>query len=343
MTTHNQSHILVTGAAGFIGSQLVNALLKQGYNVTGMDNINSYYDTSLKYARLLSAGIVQEEIHDGRPVVSTIFPAYRFIKIDLADRVAMERLFENENFDIVVNLAGQPGVRYSIENPYAYVESNILGFLNVLEACRHYAVKHLLYASSSSVYGMDDNVPYSEDDKTDHPVSLYAATKKSNELMAYAYSKLYGIPVTGLRFFTVYGPWGRPDMAPYLFMKAILDGKSIKVFNQGNLSRDFTYIDDIVNGLLLLIEHPSEEAIPARVYNIGHASPVKLLDFISAIECVTGHKAVMQMEDMQPGDVYCTCADVSHLHHDFGYSPEVSMEEGIGCFYDWFKAYHHLQ
>lgn len=342
MTRNNQLHILVTGAAGFIGSQLVNALLKQDYRVTGVDNINSYYDTSLKYARLASAGIAQAEIHEGKPAASTVYPAYRFVKVDLTDCIGMECLFENGNFDIVVNLAGQPGVRYSIENPYAYVESNVLGFLNVLEACRHHAVKHLLYASSSSIYGTDDHVPYSEDEQTDHPVSLYAATKKSNELMAYAYSKLYGIPVTGLRFFTVYGPWGRPDMAPYLFMKSILAGKPIKVFNHGNLSRDFTYIDDILNGLMLLVNHPSEEPIPARVYNIGNASPVKLLDFIATIECVTGHKAVMQMEEMQPGDVYCTCADISHLSRDLGYHPEVAIEEGIGRFYDWFRAYHHL-
>ena len=342
MEANSKTHILVTGAAGFIGSQLVDALLKRNYRVTGMDNINSYYDTSLKYARLAVAGIAQEAIHDGNPVESTTCTDYRFIKLDLADRIGMEHLFEKGKYDIVVNLAGQAGVRYSIENPYAYMESNVLGFLNILEACRYHAVKHLLYASSSSIYGMADRVPYSEDDQTDHPVSLYAATKKSDELMAYAYSKLYGIPVTGLRFFTVYGPWGRPDMAPYLFMKSVLNGKPIKVFNHGNLSRDFTYIDDIISGLLLLIEHPSRESIPSRIYNIGHASPVNLLDFISTIERVTGRKAVMQMEDMQPGDVYCTCADVSHLQHDFGYHPEISIEEGIRRFYDWFREYHHL-
>lgn len=342
MEANSKTHILVTGAAGFIGSQLVDALLKRNYRVTGMDNINSYYDTSLKYARLATAGIAQEAIHDGNPVESTTCSAYRFIKLDLADRIGMEHLFEEGKFDIVVNLAGQAGVRYSIENPYAYMESNVLGFLNILEACRYHTVKHLLYASSSSIYGMADRVPYSEDDQTDHPVSLYAATKKSDELMAYAYSKLYGIPVTGLRFFTVYGPWGRPDMAPYLFMKSVLNGKPIKVFNHGNLSRDFTYIDDIISGLLLLIEHPSGEPIPSRIYNIGHASPVNLLDFISTIERVTRCKAVMQMEDMQPGDVYCTCADVSHLQHDFGYQPKVSIEDGIKLFYDWFKKYHHL-
>lgn len=342
MEANSKTHILVTGAAGFIGSQLVDALLKQNYRVTGMENINSYYATSLKYARLAAAGIAQDAIHDDKPVESTTYSAYRFIKLDLADRIGMEHLFEEGKFDIVVNLAGQAGVRYSIENPYAYMESNVLGFLNILEACRYHAVKHLLYASSSSIYGMADRVPYSEDDQTDHPVSLYAATKKSDELMAYAYSKLYGIPVTGLRFFTVYGPWGRPDMAPYLFMKSILNGKPIKVFNHGNLSRDFTYIDDIINGLLLLIEHPSGESIPSRIYNIGHASPVNLLDFISTIERITGCKAVMQMEDMQPGDVYCTYADVSHLQHDFGYHPEISIEEGIRRFYDWFREYHHL-
>lgn len=342
MDANIRPHILVTGAAGFIGSQLAESLLKLGYRVTGMDNINSYYDTSLKHARLAAAGITEEALCAGKPAQSVLYPAYRFVKLDLADRTGMERLFGEDRFDIVVNLAGQAGVRYSIENPYAYVESNVLGFLNVLEACRHSEVKHLLYASSSSIYGMADRVPYSEDAPTDRPVSLYAATKKSDELMAYAYSKLYGIPATGLRFFTVYGPWGRPDMAPYLFMKSVIEGRPIKVFNHGKLSRDFTYIDDIIDGILRLIENPSKESVPARIYNIGHGSPVNLLDFISTIEQVTGRKAVMQMEGMQPGDVYCTCADVSRLRHDFGYHPGISIEEGIRRFYDWFREYHRL-
>lgn len=256
MTTKNKTHILVTGVAGFIGSQLVLALLKHNYRVTGIDNINSYYDTSLKYARLATAGIAKETVQDGKTIESATYPDYRFIKLDLTDRMGMEHLFENYKFDIVINLAGQAGVRYSVENPHAYVESNVLGFLNILEGCRNYGVKHLLYASSSSIYGnCNTATPHSENDRTDCPVSLYAATKKSNELMAYAYSNLYGISTTGLRFFSVYGPWGRPDMAPYLFLKSVLEGKPIKVFNHGNLSRDFTYIDDIITGILLLTEH----------------------------------------------------------------------------------------
>lgn len=276
--------VLVTGAAGFIGSALIGKLLKNGHTVVGIDCINSYYDTRLKYARLEVAGIAQELIKENTAITSSIHPNYRFIKLDLTDRIHMDALFGKEKFDIVVNLAAQAGVRYSIENPYAYVESNILGFLNVLENCRSHGIKHLLYASSSSVYGMNNKVPYAETDMTDSPVSMYAATKKSNELMAHAYSKLFAIPATGLRFFTVYGPWGRPDMAPFLFMKAILKGEPIKVFNHGNLSRDFTYIDDIVEGVMRLVACPPTDAVPHRVYNIGNSAPVQLMDFIGVIE-----------------------------------------------------------
>ena len=334
--------VLVTGAAGFIGSALIGKLLKNGHTVVGIDCINSYYDTRLKYARLEVAGISQELIKENTAVTSSIHPNYRFIKLDLTDRIHMDALFGKEKFDIVVNLAAQAGVRYSIENPYAYVESNILGFLNILENCRSHGIKHLLYASSSSVYGMNNKVPYAETDMTDSPVSMYAATKKSNELMAHAYSKLFAIPATGLRFFTVYGPWGRPDMAPFLFMKAILKGEPIKVFNHGNLSRDFTYIDDIVEGVMRLVACPPADAVPHRVYNIGNSAPVQLMDFIGVIEKVTGCKAIKHMMEMQPGDVYCTYADVSRLKNDFGYAPSVSIEEGISQFYEWYKKFYHV-
>lgn len=330
---------MVTGAAGFIGSYTVKALAGQGNEVVGLDNINSYYDVQLKYDRLAESGIEKERIADRAAVQSSVFPSYRFIKLDLTDREGLTRLFETERFDVVVNLAAQAGVRYSIENPYAYIESNVVGFLNLLECCRHYPVQHLVYASSSSVYGLNEKIPYSETDKADTPVSLYAATKKSNELMAHAYSKLYNIPTTGVRFFTVYGPWGRPDMAPCLFMKAILNGEPIKVFNNGQMRRDFTYIDDIIEGLMKIIAHPSEEEIPFYIYNIGNSAPVELMDFISVIEKTAGKTAVKQMMGMQPGDVVCTYADTSRLEEDFGYKPATSIEEGIGKFYDWYVRY----
>lgn len=331
--------ILVTGAAGFIGTATVECLLRLGHEVTGIDNINSYYDTALKYWRLARLGVAQGDIRDGKPVISSVNPSFTFIKMDITDRISLERLFADSGFEIVINLAAQAGVRYSIENPYAYVESNLVGFLNLLECCRNHPVKHLIYASSSSVYGMSDHIPYAESDRTDSPVSLYAATKKSNELMAYCYSQLYGVPATGVRFFTVYGPAGRPDMAPFLFLRAVLEGKPIRVFNHGDMQRDFTYIDDITDGLMLLLEHPSEEKIPHRVYNIGHSSPVQLMDFIHTIEKVAGRKAEMKMEGMQPGDVYCTYADTTRLQQDFGYSPKVSIEEGIRNFYDWYLGF----
>lgn len=331
--------VLVTGAAGFIGSYTVKALAGQGNEVVGLDNINSYYDVQLKYDRLAESGIEKERIADRVAVQSSVFPSYRFIKLDLTDREGLTRLFETERFDVVVNLAAQAGVRYSIENPYAYIESNVVGFLNLLECCRHYPVQHLVYASSSSVYGLNEKIPYSETDKADTPVSLYAATKKSNELMAHAYSKLYNIPTTGVRFFTVYGPWGRPDMAPCLFMKAILNGEPIKVFNNGQMRRDFTYIDDIIEGLMKIIAHPSKKEIPFYIYNIGNSAPVELMDFISVIEKTAGKTAVKQMMGMQPGDVVCTYADTSRLEEDFGYKPATSIEEGIGKFYDWYVRY----
>lgn len=331
--------ILVTGAAGFIGAALINALLKRGNQIIGIDNINSYYDPALKYARLANAGIKPIDINENAFAESRKSPLYKFMKMDLTNRTGMKALFASEKFDIVVNLAGQAGVRYSVENPFAYVESNVFGFLNILENCRYYPVKHLIYASSSSIYGTGEHIPYAESDQTDMPASLYAAIKKSDELMAYSYSKLFGIPATGLRFFTVYGPWGRPDMAPFLFLKSILEGKPIHVFNHGNMKRDFTYIDDIIDGMLLVLEHPSEEAVLHRIYNVGHSSPVSLMDFIKTIEAETGCRASMIMEGMQPGDVYCTYADISRLQHDFGFCPHTSIQQGIHAFYEWYRQW----
>ena len=297
--------ILVTGAAGFIGSYVCRRLLSRGDEVVGLDNINSYYDVSLKYGRLETLGIDKNVVDWYKFVRSNVYEQFRFVRMNLEDRQAMHMLFANEYFDKVVNLAAQAGVRYSIENPYAYVESNVDGFLNILEGCRHYKVKHLIYASSSSVYGLNGKVPFSERDSIAHPVSLYAATKKSNELMAHTYSHLYSIPSTGLRFFTVYGPWGRPDMSPFLFADAMLHGRAIKVFNNGDMLRDFTYIDDVVEGVLRVIDHiptsnpdwsdqtpdPSSSTAPYKIYNIGNSHPVKLMDFIQAIEEAIGHPA----------------------------------------------------
>ena len=314
--------ILVTGAAGFIGSKLMSELQKRGDTVVGVDNFNDYYDVRLKEARCRAFGL-------------------DVIKMDIADKAAMDQLFETEKFDKVVNLAAQAGVRYSITNPYAYLQSNLVGFLNILEACRNFGVKHLVYASSSSVYGMNAKVPYNEDDKVDNPVSLYAATKKSNELMAHAYCKLYGIAMTGLRFFTVYGPWGRPDMSPMLFARAISAGEPIKVFNHGDMIRDFTYIDDIVEGTIGCVDRvpgPNENGLPYRVYNIGCSNPVKLMDFISEIEQAMGREAQKVFLPMQPGDVYQTNADTSKLEAEIGYKPHVRLHEGITEFAKWYLS-----
>ena len=354
--------ILVTGAAGFIGSKLMYELAQRGHEVVGIDNINDYYDVRLKYGRLAECGISQEAIKEAMKAsrkhtcpaelgsnvskapasaVSTLLPNCRFIKADIADKPALDAIFEAEKFDKVVNLAAQAGVRYSITNPYAYLQSNLVGFLNILEACRNNKVGHLIYASSSSVYGLNAKVPYNEDDKVDNPVSLYAATKKSNELMAHAYCKLYGISMTGLRFFTVYGPWGRPDMAPMLFAKAIHDGDPIKVFNNGDMIRDFTYIDDIVEGTIGCINRepePDENGLRYRVYNIGCSNPVKLMDFIDEIEQAMGQPAVKQFLPMQQGDVYQTNADTSRLEAEVGYKPHVRLHEGIGKFAEWYKS-----
>lgn len=332
--------ILVTGAAGFIGFHLVEKLLQQGNKIVGIDSINDYYDPKLKYARLAESGIGAKAEKFRQEVQSTKYANYRFIRMKLEERDTLQKLFETEKFDIVVNLAAQAGVRYSLENPYAYIESNIVGFLNLLECARHYPVKHFIYASSSSVYGGNTKTPFSEEDRVDNPVSLYAVTKKSNEQMAYVYSKLYAIPTTGLRFFTVYGPWGRPDMAPMLFSKAILAGKPIKVFNNGNLSRDFTYIDDIVEGVVRVIAKtpPMAEikSIPAEVYNIGCGYPLPLMDFIHLLEEALGRKAEMEIQPMQKGDVYTTYADTTKLEREFGYKPNVSIESGIVDFVKWY-------
>lgn len=329
--------ILVTGAAGFIGYHLSMALAKAGYEVVGIDNINDYYDVNLKLGRLRSAGFDIVSANHADVACSSLYPHYRFIRMDICDREAIEKLFATEHFDDVCNLAGQAGVRYSIVNPYSYIESNVFGFVNLLEACRHHGVKHFVYASSSSIYGMNQKVPFSEADRTDTPVSLYAATKKSDEVMAYAYSKLFGFATTAVRFFTVYGPWGRPDMAPFMFMTSILEGKPIKVFNNGHMRRDFTYIDDIISGLMSIIPSECHDDVPARIYNIGCSSPVDLMDFISEIEKCTGRKAVMEFVGMQPGDVTCTYADISRLKHDFGFQPVVNLHEGIRRFYDWMQ------
>lgn len=332
--------ILVTGGAGFIGSNLCQGLIDHGYEIIALDNLNDYYDIELKYSRLALLGIEKEEIADGLIVQSHRYDRLRFVKIDLADREALQSLFREEKFDKVCSLAAQAGVRYSIDNPYAYVESNLVGFVNLLECIRHYPVSHFVFASSSSVYGMDTHVPFSEEDKTDKPVSLYAATKKADELMAHVYAHLYGIPTTGLRYFTVYGPWGRPDMAPSLFVKAIDEGRPIKVFNQGNLSRDFTYIDDIVEATIRAIDYTRDKDHGFDIYNVGCGHPVPLMDFIHIIEENMGKKAQLEMYPMQAGDVYQTYADSSKFEQTFGFRPSVTLSEGIAHFVDWYKTYN---
>lgn len=335
--------ILVTGASGFIGSFLVKALLEQGNEVVGLDNLNDYYDIDLKYARLEKlTGVYKKDIVEGRPCTSLRYGNYRFVKGDIVDRDLLAWLFAEEKFDKVCNLAAQAGVRYSIDNPYIYAECNLLGFLNVLEACKNFKVSHLVYASSSSVYGQADKVPFREEDRTDSPISLYAATKKSNELMAHVYSELYQLPTTGLRFFTVYGPWGRPDMAPFLFMRSIVEKKPIRVFNHGKMFRDFTYIGDIITALMrVLVESPNKilDVPPYRIYNIGHSSPIQLMDFIRCIEKVTGHDAICYYEAMQPGDVIYTYADTTRLRKDYQYTPQTDLVEGIRSMYEWYQVF----
>ena len=329
---------LITGTARFIGFHLANALLEKGEEVVGFDNINDYYDVSLKYARLNEAGIERDKIEWGKPTQSNKYFGYRFIRMDLGDEEGIKRLFRTECFDYVVHLAAQAGVRYSIENPDVYIQSNITGFFNILEACRHYPVKYLLYASSSSVYGNNKKVPFSEDDNVDHPVSLYAATKKSNELMASAYSHLYGINATGLRFFTVYGPWGRPDMAVYKFTEAICEGKPIQLYAGGTLLRDFTYIDDIIIGIQAILAKQKTE-IPPDLMNIGNNHPEQVNDLVLELEQILETKVQIEYLPMQPGDVLSTFADIHHINDYCGFTPKTRLSGGLGKFVGWYMRY----
>ena len=338
----NFKHVLVTGAAGFIGFFLCRRLLNDGIRVTGIDNFSPYYDVQLKEARL------SHILADNN---------FAFVKLDLADRRGLNDLFDHHQFDVVVNLAAQAGVRYSLENPYAYVDSNLVGFVNILECCRHHQVKHLVFASSSSVYGANTRMPFSVHHNVDHPVSLYAATKKANELMAHTYSHLYGLRCTGLRFFTVYGPWGRPDMALFLFTQAILAGKPITVFNYGKMQRDFTYIDDVIEGVVRVTSRlpepnpawrgddpdPGTSSASYKIYNIGNNHPVELLEFIEVIERALGCKAIKEFSDLQPGDVVATYADVDDLMQDVGFKPETSIETGVRRFTAWYKDYYGIK
>lgn len=320
--------VLVTGAAGFIGAYVAAALAKRGDIVTGVDSMNAYYDVKLKSERLKKLAFD---------------PKISFIKLNICDRTATDALFETHDFDKVVHLAAQAGVRHSIDHPHEYIDANILGYMNILEGCRYFGIKHLVYASSSSVYGTNSSAPFSESDRVDHPVSLYAATKKSNELMAYTYAHLFKLPVTGLRFFTVYGPWGRPDMAYFSFTKHILEGVPINVFNNGHLERDFTYVDDIVDGVLRVLDQPPNRIdAPYRIYNIGNNNPVKLLDFISTIENSTGCKARLNMLPMQPGDVIQTHANIDAIRNDLGFQPKTDIKTGIGKFVAWYRSYYNI-
>lgn len=333
--------VLVTGAAGFIGSSVTQRLIERGDTVVGYDNLNDYYDPTLKEARLAQL---------------TPLPGFSFVKGDVEDRAAMERLFAEQGFDRVVHLAAQAGVRYSLQNPHAYIQANLVGFTNILEGCRHHSVKHLVFASSSSVYGGNAKMPFSVHDNVDHPLSLYAATKKANELMAHTYAHLYGLPVTGLRFFTVYGPWGRPDMSLFLFTRNIIAGKPIDVFNFGNHQRDFTYVDDIVEGVIRTLDRiaqpnpafsadapdPGTSNVPYRIYNIGGSQPVELMDFIAAIERETGKTAIKNFLPLQPGDVPTTCADADDLERDTGFRPQIPIAVGIKRFVEWYRDYYKV-
>ncbi len=337
--------ILITGAAGFIGARVAALLAERGEEVLGIDNINDYYDTRLKYGRLRECGIEIEndEMAFCKMYQSVKYPGLRFMRMSIEEKQLLDYLFENEHFGIVVNLAAQAGVRYSIANPYSYMQSNLVGFLNILEACRFHQVKKLVFASSSSVYGMNSKTPFNEEDKVDTPVSLYAASKKSNELMAHCYSKLYGLHAIGLRYFTVYGPWGRPDMSPMIFAKAIRDNEPIRVFNNGDMLRDFTYIDDIVEGTICAVDYNLKaedcpNSVAYRIYNIGCGHPVRLMDFINEIEQAYGKQAEKIFLPMQPGDVYQTFADTSRLESDMGYCPHWSLKDGIGEFMKWYNS-----
>lgn len=341
---YNMKQVLVTGAAGFIGYHLCERLIQEGYKVIGLDNINEYYDVNLKFARLSNLGINKSLIFDNELIKSEKHASqFQFIKMNLEDRDRLPDLFKKFTFDIVCNLAAQAGVRYSIENPMAYIDSNIVGFANLLECCRHYKVPKLIYASSSSVYGNSDEVPFKEDQRVDHPISLYAATKKSNELMAYTYSHLYGIETIGLRFFTVYGPWGRPDMAMFLFTDAILKGKPIQVYNNGELWRDFTYIDDIIEGIYYVIKKSQNVNAKNQLFNIGNNKPVNLTDFINEIERLTRKKSKRVLMKMQPGDVLKTWSDIELLNQYSGYYPKTTIDIGIKKFIEWYMEYFDIE
>ena len=349
-----KEQILVTGSAGFIGFHLTRKLLSRGDSVIGLDSINDYYDPKLKYARLAQTGIEKGNIIKGSGTQSKKFDDYIFYQASLEDKKAVDKIFKTHNITKVVHLAAQAGVRYSLQNPYAYLDSNLHGFLNIIEGCRHNNVKHLVYASSSSVYGINKSMPFSVHDNVDHPISLYAASKKSNELIAHSYSYLFDLPVTGLRFFTVYGPWGRPDMALFLFTEAIMNGTTLNAFNQGKMERDFTYVDDIIEGVVRVLDGPPEaneswdavEADPAtssapyRVYNIGSNNPVKLMDFIHAIEDYLGKKGNINYQPMQPGDVPKSWADVEALAINFDYRPGTDIKIGVKNFIDWYLKYY---
>jgi len=346
--------VLVTGAAGFIGFHLVNFLISRGDEVVGIDNINDYYDVNLKYGRLEETGIDKNQIALNVALKSKKYSNYKFIKTDITDQDSLKTIFETYNFDAICNLAAQAGVRYSLTNPDAYLDANIHGFLNILECCRKFHIKNLVYASSSSVYGLNKEMPFSVNHSADHPVSLYAASKKSNELMAHAYSHLFNIPTTGLRFFTVYGPWGRPDMALFIFTKGILENKPIEVYNEGNMKRDFTYIDDIIDGIIKVLDNPAEtnpnwngykpdsstSKSPYRVFNIGRGQSVNLLDFITEIEKNTGIPALKSYLPMQSGDVTNTWADIDGMKNTFGYSPKISVGEGVEKFVKWYLDFY---
>ncbi len=348
--------ILVTGTAGFIGFHLLRYLLDRGDEVVGLDNVNDYYDIRVKYGRLEETGIDHQKVEYNKLIDSTKYSNYSFIKLNLEDKDNIDKLFAAQKFDRVCNLAAQAGVRYSLINPGAYIQANIVGFVNILEACRHNNIEHLAYASSSSVYGTNESMPFSTSDNVDHPVSLYAASKKSNELMAHCYSHLFKLPTTGLRFFTVYGPWGRPDMALFLFTKAILEDKPIDVFNYGQMQRDFTYVGDIVEGIVRVIDNPPAgnadwsgkdpdpacSKSPYKIYNIGNSSPVKLMDFISAIEECIGKTAKKNMLELQPGDVPATWADTTDLEHDLGYKPNTPIKVGVGRFVNWYREFYKV-
>ena len=346
--------VLVTGAAGFLGFHLCRKMAQEGKEIVGLDSINDYYDPALKIARLSELGLDRAAALSGDPARSATFPSFRFLRMDIEDGAGMERLFAQERFRAVVNMAAQAGVRYSLENPHAYIRANVAGFLNVLEACRAFPPGHLVFSSSSSVYGLSRRIPFSEHDITDHPASLYAATKKTNEMMAHAYSHLYGIPATGLRFFTVYGPWGRPDMAYYRFARSIMNGLPIDLYNFGDMMRDFTYIDDAVDAIAQVVEHPpapdpswrpehpdpSASSAPFRIYNVGNSRSESLSSLVSSLERCMGKKAERHLIPMQPGDVRETEADVEDLARDVGWRPSTSLDAGIQRFVEWFRTYH---